>query len=108
MNENARTFLKGYAQSKARVKNLVKALADHTAVSDDLRVAVQEAEIGNDLTDAIEAAEENMVAFKVLGLKVININVSPFAIAFLLNTSSVESIPINNNVKGSFISFPVD
>ena len=64
MNENARTFLKGYAQSKARVKNLVKALADHTAFSDDLRAAAQEAEISSDLTDAIEAAEENMVAFK--------------------------------------------
>ena len=64
MNENTRTFLKGYAQSKARVKNLIKALADHTAVSDDLRAAAQEAKISSDLADAIEAAEENMVAFK--------------------------------------------
>ena len=38
----------------------------------------------------------------------ININVSPFAMAFLLSTSSVESIPINRIVNGSLIDLPLD
>ena len=49
-----------------------------------------------------------MVAFNVLGLNVIKINVSPLAIAFFSSTSSVESIPISSIVNGSVIDFPAE
>ena len=48
-----------------------------------------------------------IVAFNVLGLNVISINESPFAIAFFSSVSSVESTPINRIVNGLsiFLSF---
>ena len=41
-------------------------------------------------------------------MKVITISVSPFAIAFLGRTSSVESIPIKSIVNGSVTNLPAE